>query len=66
MSDIYILEVVTSNSDAKEIFINGKLSQKTDERELMVQLTKGYWVLVTSHAYVKDNFVHEKYVFVQQ
>ena len=65
MADIYVVEVVTVDPSNKKIFVNGNVSEKTDEYELFRGLLKSHWALVSSHAYVKGNIVHEKYDFVQ-
>lgn len=65
MADIYVVEEVTVDPSNKKIRINGALSEKTDEYELFKQLVKGHWTLATSHAFIKDRAVHEKYIFVQ-
>mgnify|MGYP001601661134 CR=1 FL=1 len=59
--------VVTRDPSDIKIFQNNKLYQKTnDVVEYFAELGKNGWVLTTSHCYVRNNIVYEKYIFIQK
>jgi hypothetical protein len=66
MAELYVVEVKTIDPSNIEIFADGIILKETDEHEVLRQLVVDRWKLSTSHAFVKNNVVHEKYFFVRE
>lgn len=61
------VEVVTRDPSDIKIFQDNRLYEKTkDVVEYFAMLGKNNWILSTSHGYVRNNVVYEKYIFIQK
>lgn len=60
------VKVVTKDPSDIRIFQNGKLTNLTNFLEFMDELGKKNWQLVSSHAYMRNVYLYEKYYFMQK
>lgn len=60
------IKVVTKDPSDIKIFQNGVRTDKKSFVDFMLELEKKGWELRTSHCYVRNDYIYEKYYFVQQ
>lgn len=66
MAEHLEIKVVTKDPSDIKIFQNGVKTNKNDFVDFMMELTENGWVLVASHAYVRNDYIYEKYYFIRK